>query len=78
MMSRKDYQAVAEIVKEAGECYPMDMCDSPTESIASRETIRFMALRMAKMFRADNSLFRAVTFFEACGLNDIASLVVLM
>ena len=57
-MSRQDYVAFAEIVRDLSRLYPNGGVNS--ESVAAR---------MAELFADDNERFDAVRCFDACGIN---------
>lgn len=59
-MTRKNYRAAAEVVREVLE-------DSST--YAQMDAASRIAQGLAYMFKRDNSNFQYVTFFTACGLD---------
>jgi hypothetical protein len=65
-MSRQDYVAFAEIVRDLSRLYPNGGVNS--ESVAAR---------MAELFADDNERFDAVRFFDACGINGKLAVEVL-
>jgi hypothetical protein len=56
-MTRKDYRAFAEVIKEG-------------RSMNGTGAITYIAIEIAKVFRNDNPQFRPVQFFKACGYED--------
>jgi hypothetical protein len=58
-LSRKDYEAIAEVIK-----YRVDNAGELTEKLAAQ----LIADGLADYFKADNSQFKRGKFFEACGL----------
>jgi|DEB0MinimDraft_10_1074344.scaffolds.fasta_scaffold142215_2 hypothetical protein len=57
-MSRKDYEAVAEIF-----CYALDEVEST--DISPEGVLRMMADRMAQLFKSDNPAFNRDRFMDA-------------
>jgi hypothetical protein len=55
-MTRKDYVAFAQIVKELNE-FRYD------------NVMVVAAMKMARLFAQDNDRFESVRFFDACGIN---------
>jgi hypothetical protein len=60
-MSRKDYVAMAEVIKRE--------IDAATNTRQAR-SISNIARGMADTFKRDNSRFDRVRFYHACGLDD--------
>ena len=65
-MTRKDYEAVAEVLAE----YRRDVRDFPSEvldhDIVAIETVNRLAECLAKVFEQDNPRFQRSRFVEAC------------
>lgn len=59
MASRKDYNALAEVLNEL-EHYDIE---------AGRKVREVIAVKMAKIFAADNEAFDEQRFYEACDLD---------
>lgn len=55
-MTRKDYEALAQMVKEA----------EPQTDLG----LRILVFKMADYFKADNPNFKHEVFYKACGLDD--------
>lgn len=59
-MTRKDYRATAEVLKQALD----NNADETGEVVAE------IAQGLAYMFKCDNRSFRFDTFYEACGFDE--------
>ena len=64
-MSRKNYRAVAEIIKRH-----LDAEMEGQSGEAARQAIASVARSLADHFKAENYNFRYDKFYEACGLNE--------
>lgn len=67
-MSRKDYQAAAEIIAN-GVKYAQD--ETPVRRAAKLEAFREMAGGLSSMFGRDNGRFDRDKFMTACGLGTV-------
>ena len=61
-MTRKDYQAVAEIISTLADKYQFD---------EGKDIIAEVALDLADMMQDDNPRFNRETFLDACGFTLI-------
>ena len=59
-MSRKDYQAAADLIRE--------QLEANTNSLKARTAIKSVALGLEAIFAADNRAFDPGRFRDACGM----------
>lgn len=65
-MTKKDYIAIAKVVKEEYERYsPED-----PERICVLESLETIAINLAGVFSSDNPRFDRARFLQACGVSD--------
>lgn len=62
-MTKKNYIAIAEILKEAGE--------DARDGVSAELILKHIANNFSRYARGDNSLFDTVRFHEACNLPDV-------
>ena len=67
MVSKKDFKAVAEIIKEEVTCRP-DI--DPILAAAAKDIGRIYAIKLANYFATQNPRFDRDKFMKACGLGD--------
>ena len=66
-MSKKDYVAMAEIFRDGLETLEKN----PKENATGSAVVDMIALRMARLFKADNPSFRPIQFLTACGYSVV-------
>jgi hypothetical protein len=67
-MSKKDYNAIAAVIKKEYDSIPLDS-GSPTNTSAAL-TIHSTALHLAELFAAGNPNFNVNYFMIACGVRS--------
>jgi len=68
-MTRKDFQAFADLIQAERACPPSIYPRGSAELAAHEITLLRIVNRAARMFKADNARFDVLRFAKACGVD---------